>query len=312
MTKQVFPFSAIVGQEDFKLALILCIIDPTIGGVLALGDKGTGKTTLVRSLSNLLSDEKQQFPFINLPLGASEDRVLGNVDLEKLINDKKQVIQKGLLAQANQGILYIDEINLLNDYLMDTLLDAAATGSYFLEREGISTTFDSRFCLVGTMNPEEGELRPQLKDRFGLSVQISTPQDKEVRKAIIKNRLMFDTHPTAFIANHQEQEEALKNEIFSAKSALFDIELNDEMISKAADLALDNAVEGIRADILLIKAARAFASFQHRKIVTETDLEKVAPLVLNHRSNKKPNGQQSNQNESPEKKKTRMNQFLNI
>ncbi|UZR99783.1 ATP-binding protein [Chondrinema litorale] len=310
MTKQVFPFSAIVGQEDFKLALILCIIDPTIGGVLALGDKGTGKTTLVRSLSNLLSDDKQQFPFINLPLGASEDRVLGNVDLEKLINDKKQVIQKGLLAQANQGILYIDEINLLNDYLMDTLLDAAATGSYFLEREGISTTFDSRFCLVGTMNPEEGELRPQLKDRFGLSVQISTPQDKEMRKAIIKNRLAFDTNPTTFIAKYQEQEEALKKEIFSAKSALFAVELNDEVISKAADLALDNAVEGMRADILLIKAARAYASFQKRNTVTEADLEKMAPLVLEHRSNKKPSGQQKNQNQSPEKKKIVMNQFL--
>ena len=166
MYKSIFPFTAICGQDDFKLALLLCMIDPSLGGVLALGDKGTGKTTTVRALQSLMKNIESDFPFVNLPIGATEDRVLGSVHLETLINEKKLEVQKGLLSKAHQGILYIDEINLLNDYLMDVLLDASSSGGYFLERDTISQWLDSRFCLVGTMNPEEGDLRPQLLDRF--------------------------------------------------------------------------------------------------------------------------------------------------
>ncbi len=191
---KTFPYAAIVGQNNFKLALELSLVDRSIGGVLVSGDKGTGKTTTVRSLSALMR-EGNGFPFINLPVGASEDRVLGTVDIEKLINEKRQVLQRGLLAQANGGILYIDEVNLLPDYLTDILLDAAATGGYHLERDGLSAWQESRFSLVGTMNPEEGALRPQLLDRFGLGVDVKTPHDVAERVQIARRRIAFDSDP---------------------------------------------------------------------------------------------------------------------
>lgn len=276
-----FPFTAIIGQDDFKLCLLLNLIDPTIGGVLATGDKGTGKTTMVRALSQLMGED---FPFVNLPIGATEDRVLGSVNIEALINQKKTIVEKGLLAKANQGFLYIDEINLLNDYLMDVLLDASASGGYHLEREGISKWLDSRFCLVGTMNPEEGDLRPQLKDRFGLSVAIKTPKDIAIRKEIAAKRLIFDTNKKTFYTSVKEKEETLKLDILKAKTKLTSIQLPDEVYEEAAQLTIKANVEGLRADILLLKTVRAYAALLDKKETTVEMLYKIAPFVLAHRS----------------------------
>ncbi|MDC1162360.1 VWA domain-containing protein [Tenacibaculum sp.] len=276
-----FPFSAILGQEDFKLCLQLTLIDPSIGGVLATGDKGTGKTTTVRALSQLMGEE---FPFVNLPIGATEDRVLGSVNLEALINQKKTIIDKGLLAKAHQGFLYIDEVNLLNDYLMDVLLDASSSGGYHLEREGISQWLDSQFCLVGTMNPEEGELRPQLIDRFGLSVTINTPKEKSLRKKIAMQRLTFDSNSEVFYKDHLSKEQTTKKQILKAKVTLASIQIPDNIQELAAQLTLDNNVEGMRADILLLKTVRAYAAYLGKSVISEEMLHKITPFVLQHRS----------------------------
>ncbi|OEJ99142.1 hypothetical protein A8C32_08180 [Flavivirga aquatica] len=280
-SKYNFPFSAIIGQDDFKLCLQLMLIDPSIGGVLATGDKGTGKTTAVRALSQLMGED---FPFINLPIGATEDRVLGSVNLEALINQKKTIVDKGLLAKAHQGFLYIDEVNLLNDYLMDVLLDAASSGGYHLEREGISQWLDSRFCLVGTMNPEEGELRPQLIDRFGLSVNIITPKDIKIRKQIALQRLTFDSNPEAFYKAYNTTEAAIKSNIIQARKALNTIEIPENIQEQAAQLTLNNNVEGMRADILLLKTVRAYAAYLGETKITLDMLHKIEPFVLQHRS----------------------------
>lgn len=287
-----YPFTAIVGQEDFKLCLILNLIDPGLGGVLASGDKGTGKTTTVRALSQLMGSG--QVPFINLPLGATEDRVLGSIALEPLINDKRKVVEKGLLAQAHGGILYIDEINLLNDYLMDVLLDAAASGGYYLEREGISQWLESRFCLVGTMNPEEGNLRPQLLDRFGLCVDVFTPTSIEQRMEISSRRLSFDTVPEDFLKKFSEEEAQLKNSILNARTRLPELTIPEKVSRKCTELALEHKVEGMRADILLMKAARAYAAYGGRNSLTIKDVDAVAKFVLKHRSNNSSSGKQEN------------------
>lgn len=299
---KAFPFTAISAQEDFKLALVLCMIDPTLGGVLAFGDKGTGKTTTVRALTNLLPD----FPFVNLPIGATEDRVLGTIKLETLINEKRTEIHKGLLATANHGVLYIDEVNLLNDYLMDVLLDAASSGGYYLERDHISQWLESKFCLVGTMNPEEGELRPQLLDRFGLSVTIKTPMDKEVRMEIVNRRLQFDADPVAFCALFQEQETLLSQRIIKAKTKLQHIILSSVLHESITDTCIQYQVEGLRADILLMKAARAHAAWHDKKEADSDDVHRVMSFVLSHRSknfshNKPP--QQNRENHSPQEEK---------
>ncbi|BDS11197.1 AAA family ATPase [Aureispira anguillae] len=284
MMTAIFPFTAIVGQETFKLALLLNIIDPTLGGVLAIGDKGTGKTTLVRSLANLMANQ-DAFPFVNLPIGASEDSLLGQLSLGKLINEKQEHLQLGLLAKANRGFLYIDEINLLNDYLMDMLLDAASMGYYFLEREGFSKKLDSKFCLIGSMNPEEGDLRPQLKDRFGLCVFIQTPQCLEQRVKVIERRLAFDQDAAAFRAKYAQEEQELLEEVLRAKAALNSIVVSPEVLSYSGQLALNNQVEGLRADILLVKTARAFTALNGRTVTTTEDVDAIQHLVLNHRSN---------------------------
>lgn len=296
-----FPFSAIVGQDAFKTALTLTMIDPTIGGVLAVGDKGTGKTTLIRSLASVLSKE-EQVPFVNLPIGASEDRVLGSIQLGTLINEKKEVIQKGLLAKANKGILYVDEINLLNDYLMDSLLDASATGSYQLEREGISQKMESRFCLIGSMNPEEGDLRPQLKDRFGLSVTIATPTDIKERTLIVKNRMAFDANPMEFVQTFETKENAFYQKLNQAKTYLETIKVPEDVITFAAELAISYGVEGVRADILLIKTASAYAAWNNRLSVTKEDVNAIADFVLNHRKTQELQNQQSNDQNDDQKK----------
>ncbi|PSL26388.1 ATP-binding protein [Chitinophaga ginsengisoli] len=301
-----FPFTAIYAQEDFKLALILCMIDPGLGGVLALGDKGTGKTTTVRGLSHLMQRCITGFPFVNLPIGATEDRVLGTIRLDILINEKRTEVQQGLLAAANQGILYIDEVNLLNDYLMDVLLDAAASGAYHLERDTVSQWFESKFCLVGTMNPEEGELRPQLLDRFGLSVTVKTPMDRIDRMEIISRRLQFDTDTPAFIEKYDRQEQQLVQQIMYAREQLKQVSYSDMILANIADTCIQYQVEGLRADILLLKAARAHAAFFGKKEVTTDDIHKVMPFVLSHRSkhySSTQNSQQQRENQSPREEK---------
>ncbi len=301
-----FPFTAIYAQEDFKLALILCMIDPGLGGVLALGDKGTGKTTTVRGLSHLMQRSIPDFPFINLPIGATEDRVLGTIKLDILINEKRTEVQQGLLAAAHQGILYIDEVNLLNDYLMDVLLDAAASGAYHLERDTVSKWFESRFCLVGTMNPEEGELRPQLLDRFGLSVTVKTPMDRIDRMEIVNRRLQFDSDTPAFLDKYETLEQQLSQQIMYAREHVKQVTYTDIILANIADTCIQYKVEGLRADILLLKAARAHAAFYNKKEVTKDDIHKVMPFVLSHRSkhySSAENSQQKRENQSPREEK---------
>lgn len=301
-----FPFTAIYGQDDFRLALMLCMIDPSLGGVLALGDKGTGKTTTVRALSSLMQKVDEDFSFVNLPIGATEDRVLGTVKLDVLLNEKRLEIQKGLLASANRGILYIDEVNLLDDYLMDVLLDAASSGGYYLERDSISQWMPSRFCLIGTMNPEEGELRPQLKDRFGLSVNIKTPADKETRIEIINRKLAFDSDPVAFHEMYTSHENELVQQLIQAKHKLNSIPLPHVLKEEIAELCLKYQVEGLRADILLAKAARAHAVFKYQKEVRAEDVRQVMPFVLSHRSkhfSQLQNSRKTGEKQSPREEK---------
>ncbi|WP_462137096.1 ATP-binding protein [Candidatus Mycalebacterium sp.] len=283
-TAKIFPFAAICGQDDLKLALMLCAVDAQIGGVLACGEKGTGKTTAVRAIGDMLSDADLNFPVINLPIGATEDRVLGAVDLEKLINEKRQIVRSGLLEQADGGILYIDEVNLLDDYLTDILLDAAAAGEYMLERDGISRKVKSRFRLVGTMNSEEGELRPQLLDRFGLCVEIKSPDDPQTRKTVARRRMEFDSDPEVFCAGFEKEQKKLRNKIIKAVENLDDVAVGEEIFDRASEIALSSGAEGMRADILIVKAARALAALEGGNETAAGDVEKVAPFVLRHRA----------------------------
>ncbi|WP_103865723.1 VWA domain-containing protein [Aquimarina sp. I32.4] len=310
--KYSYPFTAIAGQDDLKLCLLLTLVDLSIGGVLATGDKGTAKTTMVRGLSQLMGVD---FPFVNLPIGATEDRVLGSINLEALINQKTTIVDKGLLAQAHQGFLYIDEVNLLNDYLMDVLLDASATGGYHLEREGISQWVDSCFCLVGTMNPEEGALRPQLLDRFGLSVTIQTPKEIEIRTQIAMQRLSFDSDPTAFYTQFVEEEKTIKDKVLAARQRLHSVNIPQSVQALCAELTITNQVEGMRADILLLKTARAYAAYHHQDEVTAEMATTIAPFVLQHRAKEyTPPSDQNNdessdqQNEAPQEETAPQNE----
>lgn len=283
MTSPVFPFTAVVGQDDLRHALTLCAVDPAVGGVLALGDRGTGKSTTVRGLAQLLACEDLDMPVVDLPLGASEDRVLGSLDIDRALRGEV-AYAPGLLAAAHGGILYIDEVNLLDDYLVDLLLDVAASGVNTVERDGISHTHPARFVLVGSGNPEEGELRPQLEDRFGLSTPVVTIRDVEQRWEIVRRRLAFERDPHGFLAEWAEREERLAARIRLARDRCADVDLEDDLLEAAVRLCVDAGAVGHRAELVLVRAARAAAALAGRPAVTVHDLAAVAVPALQHRT----------------------------
>ena len=321
--RPIFPFTAIVGQEEMKLSLILNVIDPKIGGVMIMGDRGTGKSTAVRALVDLLpeitvvSDDpfnsdpedpeamsdfvreklennesisinKKKISMINLPLGATEDRVCGTIDIEKALTEGIKAFEPGLLAQANRGILYVDEVNLLDDHLVDVLLDAAASGWNTVEREGISISHPARFILIGSGNPEEGELRPQLLDRFGLHAQIGTVQDPELRVQIVEQRAAFDEAPILFRQKYQEQQKQLTKLLLFARKRLPNVQINSDDRIKISQVCATLNIDGLRGDIVTNRAAKALACFEGRQHVTSEDIFRVITLCLRHRLRKDP------------------------
>lgn len=317
-----FPFAAIVGQDEMTLAIQVVAVDPSIGGVLVLGDRGTGKSTAVRALADLLPPisvvkgcpyrcdparpagacpvcqardpkaktptERQPVAVVDLPLGATEDRVVGALDLEKALSQGVKSFAPGLLAQAHRGFLYIDEVNLLDDHLVDLLIDVAASGENLVEREGLSVRHPARFVLVGSGNPEEGELRPQLLDRFGLSVQVRTPQDLALRVSIIKRRDAFDKDPAAFKALWHKDNQKLQKRILKARELLNEVEVSDDMLMLCARLCQQLGTDGLRAELTLLRATRAYAALQGHQAVKAEHLQSMAPLALRHRLRRNP------------------------
>ncbi|MCW2277055.1 magnesium chelatase ATPase subunit I [Heliophilum fasciatum] len=318
-----YPFTAIIGQEEMKLALILNVIDPRIGGVMIMGDRGTGKSTTVRALAELLPEvptvadcpfgchpqkvadmcsscrertaEGEDLPVVyrstkvvDLPLGATEDRVCGTIDIQKALAEGVKAFEVGLLAQANRGFLYVDEVNLLDDHLVDVLLDSAASGVNVVEREGISVRHPARFVLVGSGNPEEGELRPQLLDRFGLHAQIRTLRDAKRRVAIIRSRSDFDQDPDTFTEKFLGAQKELQDKIVSAQERLNDVTISDDMLVKIAQLCIDLEIDGHRGELVLARAAKALTAFEGRTDVTDADVYRIAVLALRHRLRKDP------------------------
>lgn len=277
--RPAFPFAALVGQPRLRQALLLAAVDPAIGGVLVSGPRGTAKSTAARSLAALLPDA----PFVTLPLAASLEQVAGTLDLEGVLQDSRMRLSPGLVARAHEGVLYVDEVNLLSDSLVDALLDVAASGVNTVERDGVSHQHAARFVLVGTMNPEEGELRPQLLDRFGLSVTLENPADPQLRVAILRARLHFDADPSALVQAHAAEQRALVDSIAHARAALADIAWSDEVLHHAARRGLAAAVDGLRADLVMLRAARALAALQGRRAVSVADVDAVAELALAHR-----------------------------
>ncbi|MEL6723761.1 MAG: ATP-binding protein [Pseudomonadota bacterium] len=317
-----FPFSAIVGQEALKDALLVSAVDPNLGGVLAFGDRGTGKTTMIRSLAALLPVQtvvkdcqfrcdadkpiksceycqtqseagtlkaiEETPPVIDLPLGATEDRVLGAIDLERALGRGEIVFEAGLLAAAHRGFLYVDEVNLLDDHLVDILLDAAASGINRIEREGLSLSHPADFVLIGSGNPEEGELRPQLLDRFGLFVEVSTPRDVASRVEIIKRRQAFDDDPEGFVKTWKRKDAALRKRIITARERRVEIEVSDEILERCATLCLSLGSDGLRGELALIRTATGFAALAGKPQVELAHLRRAAPLALSHRLRKDP------------------------
>ncbi|MCX7822854.1 MAG: putative cobaltochelatase [Syntrophobacterales bacterium] len=313
--QKIYPFSAIVGQEKLKKALILNVINPAIGGVLIRGEKGTAKSTAVRSLAGLLPEIPsvmgcsfscdpqnplewcsrcrslrqplpvvfKRIPVVTLPLNATEDRVVGSIDFEKAIQRGERLFYPGVLAKAHRGILYIDEVNLLDDYIADLILDVAASGINRVEREGISFSHPSRFILVGTMNPEEGDIRPQLLDRFGLCVEVAGERDLERRVELMNLREEFDSDPEGFLKRFEEESRSLAWSILAAREFLPRVKVADYIRKFIADLCLENNVAGHRADIVMEQAAKALAALNRRSHVTIEDIREVAPMVLKHR-----------------------------
>lgn len=317
-----FPFAAIVGQDQMTLAMQVVAVDQSIGGVLVLGDRGTGKSTAVRALADLLppiqvvkdcpyrceprqstgqcadcgaafgsakkSTQTQPVPVIDLPLGATEDRVVGALNLEKALSQGVKEFAPGLLAQANRGFLYIDEVNLLQDHLVDLLIDVAASGVNLVEREGLSIKHPAKFVLVGSGNPEEGELRPQLLDRFGLSVDVKTPQDLSLRVEIIKRRDAFERDPQGFREAWESQNIALRDKILKARKRLDKLQMDDALLHLCARVCQALGTDGLRAELTLLKSTRAYAALIGAKKITAQHVRDMAPLALRHRLRRNP------------------------
>jgi magnesium chelatase subunit I len=311
----LFPFSALVGQDELKLALELAVVDPGLGGVLVFGDRGTGKSTAVRALAGLLpkmrvvkgcpyhcdlTSERASCPWchtsteprvaaevnvpvVDLPLGATEDRVVGALDLEAALTRGERSFSPGLLARANRGFLYIDEVNLLPDHVVDLLLDVAASGENVVEREGISVRHPARFVLIGSGNPEEGELRPQLLDRFGLCLEVKTPDQLATRVEVVKRRTAFDRDPAAFLAQWAPAEEALTARLTEARNRVREVAVSDQVILRAATLCQALGTDGLRGELTLMRAARAAAALSGHGEVSDAHLKQVATLALRHR-----------------------------
>ena len=284
--KPDFPLSAVVGQDDLKLALVLAAVDPSIGGVLISGERGTAKSTVARGVAALLptTADGNAAPFVELPLGATEDRVVGSLDISRILQDGSTQLRSGLLAQANGGVLYVDEVNLLPDHLVDLLLDAAAGGWVTVERDGVSAGEAARFVLVGTMNPEDGELRPQFVDRFGLCVQVRGLQDREMRIAAIRQRLAFDDGPDGVLEAAKPVERALRNRIVAARARLARLPISDTHLSAVAAISEEHNLDGIRGDLAIIKAARALAAWEAASEIEEDHIRRISALALTHRA----------------------------
>lgn len=316
-----FPFSAIVAQDEMKLAILIAAVEPAIGGILVLGDRGTGKSTAVRGLAALLpkmravqgcryhcdpaassrcedcarlkagprlKTEELPVPVVDLPLGASEDRVLGALDLERALSQGIKVFEPGLLARAHRGFLYIDEVNLLEDHLVDLLIDVAASGENVIEREGLSVRHPARFVLVGSGNPEEGELRPQLLDRFGLSVEVRTPTEIAQRVEVVRRRDAYERDPAAFSALWAKQDAKVRKQILQARERLPEVQVDDAVLYRASELCVAVNSDGLRGELTLMRAARALAALQAAPAVTQAHLRQIAVPALRHRLRRNP------------------------
>lgn len=317
----IFPFTAIVGQEEMKTGLILNVIDPSIGGLLIMGEKGTAKSTAVRALAELLPEievvkgcpfncdpggplcsrcrdaldkdgrlerEMKKMKVVELPLGITEDRLIGTLDIEHALKRGEKRFEPGILADANRNFLYVDEVNLLEDHIVDLLLDSAAMGVNTVEREGVSFMHPARFILVGTMNPEEGDLRPQLLDRFGLCVQVTSVHDKVLRTEILRRKAAFDSNPEEFIAKWKDEQIGLSEGILKAKRRLDSIKPSDHMLERIVDITASLNLDGHRADIVMMKAAMALAAFRDRMSIGDDEIRDVARLALSHRMKRLP------------------------
>lgn len=317
-----FPFSAIVAQDEMKLALLAAAIDPAVSGVLVFGDRGTGKSTAVRALAALLptmqvvlgcrygcdpeaaerwcddcrvkasnggiKTRRAPVPVVDLPLGATEDRVIGALDLERALTQGIKSFEPGLLARANRGFLYVDEVNLLEDHLVDLLIDVAASGENLVEREGMSVRHPARFVIVGSGNPEEGELRPQLLDRFGLSVEVRTPTELAARVEVVRRRDEFERNPAAFADKWKQKDAQIRRRIVAARARLADVIVPDKLLEQAAELCIALGTDGLRGELTLMRAARACASFESAKQVSAAHLRSVAAPALRHRLRRNP------------------------
>ncbi len=321
--RRVFPFTAVIGQQEMKLALLLNVIDPRIGGVMIMGDRGTGKTTTIRALADLLPEisivegdpynsspsdpdlqsadvrkriengedlpkREKKVPMVDLPLGATEDRLCGTIDIEKALSEGVRAFEPGLLAKANRGLLYVDEVNLLDDHLVDVLLDSAASGWNTVEREGISVRHPARFVLIGSGNPEEGELRPQLLDRFGMSVEVCTVRDAELRVQVVDQRTAFDNDPESFTSSKQLTQDELQKKVVEAQNRLQEVNIDEDLRLKISAICGELDVDGLRGDIVSNRASRALAAFEGRTEVSEEDIARVISCSLRHRLRKDP------------------------
>ena len=323
MNSRVFPFTAVIGQEEMKLALLLNVIDPRIGGVMIMGDRGTGKSTTIRALADLLPEidvisgdpynssttdpdlqsdevrlrlekgeelilEKRQVPMVDLPLGATEDRLCGTIDIEKALSEGIRAFDPGLLAKANRGLLYVDEVNLLDDHLVDVLLDSAASGWNTVEREGVSVRHPARFVLIGSGNPEEGELRPQLLDRFGMNVEVNTVREPELRVQVVDQRTAFDKDPEKFSKSIEEKQKELQKKVVEAQQRLEIVTIDEDLRLRISAVCGELNVDGLRGDIVTNRAAKALAAFEGHTEVSEKDIARVICSCLRHRLRKDP------------------------